>query len=101
MQTGLPAAAGPIGADSCSPDGAGRALGMESTTLATSAAVAATALVGTAGTDVTSRWYRRLDTPRWQPPGPVFGAAWSVLYVLLSSAGARAVPRGGRAYTGA
>ncbi len=74
---------------------------MESTTLATSAAVAATALVGTAGTDVTSRWYRRLDTPRWQPPGPVFGAAWSVLYVLLASAGARAVPRGGRAYTGA
>ena len=64
---------------------------MKPTTLATSAAVAATAAVGTAGTDVTSRWYRRLDKPRWQPPGPVFGIAWSALYVLLATAGARAV----------
>ena len=71
---------------------------MKRTTLATSAAVAATAAVGTAGTDVTSSWYRRLDTPRWQPPGPAFGIAWTTLYVLLATAGARAVPHGGRAY---
>ena len=25
-----------------------------------------------------SRWYRRLDKPRWQPPGPVFGPVWAV-----------------------
>ncbi|SDC88914.1 TspO and MBR related proteins [Geodermatophilus telluris] len=71
---------------------------MRSTTLATSAAVAATALVGSAATDVTSPWYRRLDKPRWQPPGPVFGVVWTVLYVLLAAAGSRAVPRGGRGY---
>ena len=59
--------------------------------LATSAAVAVTAAAGTAGTDVTSRWYRRLDRPSWQPPGPVFGIAWTVLYVLLAGAGARAL----------
>ena len=72
------------------------------TTLATSTAVAATALVGTAGTDVTSRWYRELDKPPWQPPGPVFGIAWSGLYVLLATAGARALgsagPRERRSY---
>ncbi|MGR7023089.1 TspO/MBR family protein [Geodermatophilus sp. URMC 62] len=71
---------------------------MRRTTLATSAAVAATAAVGTAGTDVTSSWYRRLDKPAWQPPGPVFGLAWTTLYALLATAGARAMPHGGRGY---
>ena len=61
--------------------------------LVTSGAVAGTAAVGTAGTDVTSRWYRRLDKPSWQPPGPVFGIAWPVLYVLLAGAGARGLGR--------
>ncbi|MBM7805121.1 tryptophan-rich sensory protein [Geodermatophilus bullaregiensis] len=65
------------------------------TALATSAAVTATALVGTAGTDVTSRWYRGLEKPPWQPPGPVFGIAWSGLYVLLATAGARALAAAG------
>src|SRR5664279_963316 len=40
----------------------------------TSAAVAATAVIGVLGTDVTSRWYRNLDKPAWQPPGAAFGA---------------------------
>ena len=34
----------------------------------TAAAVGLTAVAGTVGTDVTSRWYRRLDKPPWQPP---------------------------------
>jgi translocator protein len=78
--------------------------------LATSASVGVTALVGTAGTDITSRWYRQLDKPPWQPPGPVFGAVWTVLYVLLAVAGGRALtsleqrgalPAQRRAYLGA
>ncbi|WP_369252830.1 TspO/MBR family protein [Geodermatophilus amargosae] len=57
--------------------------------------VVLTALVGTAGTDVGSDWYRRLDKPRWQPPGPVFGIAWTALYALLATAGARTLRRAG------
>jgi benzodiazapine receptor len=57
----------------------------------TSAAVGLTAVVGTLGTDVTSGWYRDLDKPRWQPPGWVFGPAWTTLYVLLAGAGGRAL----------
>ncbi|WP_336031856.1 TspO/MBR family protein [Geodermatophilus sp. FMUSA9-8] len=59
--------------------------------------VVLTALLGAAGTDVSSDWYRRLDTPRWQPPGPVFGIAWTALYALLAVAGARA-GRSGRGF---
>lgn len=55
------------------------------------AAVAATAAVGSAGTDVSSTWYRRLDTPRWQPPGPAFGIAWTALYALLATGSGRAM----------
>jgi benzodiazapine receptor len=61
--------------------------------LATSAAVAVTAVVGSAGTDVKSRWYRRLDKPSWQPPGPAFGIVWTTLYALLAVAGAGALER--------
>jgi tryptophan-rich sensory protein len=57
--------------------------------------VVLTALVGTAGTDVGSDWYRRLGKPRWQPPGPVFGIAWTALYVLVAAAGTRTLRRGG------
>ncbi|MGY1607761.1 MULTISPECIES: TspO/MBR family protein [unclassified Geodermatophilus] len=55
--------------------------------------VVLTALVGTAGTDVGSDWYRRLDTPRWQPPGPVFGIVWTALYALVAVAGTRTLRR--------
>lgn len=64
--------------------------------LRTSAAVAATAVVGTLGTDVKSAWYRNLDKPRWQPPGAAFGPAWTALYALLALASARTVDRLGR-----
>jgi translocator protein len=59
----------------------------------TSAAVVATAVIGGLGTDVTSRWYRRLDKPAWQPPGAAFGPAWTTLYGLIAVASARALDR--------
>lgn len=59
----------------------------------TSAAVAATAVIGGLGTDVTSRWYRDLDKPAWQPPGAAFGPAWTTLYALMAVASARSLER--------
>jgi benzodiazapine receptor len=59
----------------------------------TSAAVTATAVIGVLGTDVTSRWYRHLDTPTWQPPGAAFGPAWTTLYGLMAVASARTLDR--------
>ena len=67
--------------------------GKASSLFVTSAAVAAAAAVGGAGTDTRSAWYRQLDKPSWQPPGPAFGIAWTILYVLLAGAGARALDR--------
>jgi translocator protein len=61
--------------------------------LITSAAVTATAVVGVVGTDVRSRWYARLDKPRWQPPGVVFGPVWTSIYGLTALASARALDR--------
>lgn len=66
-------------------------MGKPSPWVSTSAAVAVAAVVGRAGTDVDSRWYRRLDKPAWQPPGPIFAVAWTVLYVLIAGAGGRAL----------
>ena len=48
----------------------------------TSAAVLATAVIGSLGTDVRSDWYRSLEKPAWQPPGAAFGPAWTTLYGL-------------------
>jgi tryptophan-rich sensory protein len=59
----------------------------------TSAAVAATAVIGVLGTDVTSGWYRNLDKPAWQPPGAAFGPAWTTLYGLIAVASARTLDR--------
>ena len=59
----------------------------------TSAAVTATAVIGALGTDVTSRWYKDLDKPAWQPPGAAFGPAWTTLYGLMALASARALDR--------
>jgi tryptophan-rich sensory protein len=57
--------------------------------------VVLTALVGTAGTGVRSDRYRRLDVPRRQPPGAVFGIAWTVLSALLAVASTRTLTRAG------
>jgi len=59
----------------------------------TSAAVAATAVIGGLGTNVTSRWYRDLDKPPWQPPGAAFGPAWTTLYGLMAVSSARTLER--------
>ena len=59
----------------------------------TAAAVFATAVAGVLGTDVNSNWYAGLDKPRWQPPGRVFGPAWSTLYALIAVGSARALDR--------
>jgi len=61
--------------------------------LRTSAAVLATAVIGSLGTDVRSGWYRSLQRPAWQPPGAAFGPAWTTLYGLLSLASARVLDR--------
>jgi len=59
----------------------------------TAAAVTATAVAGGLGTDVRSDWYASLDKPDWQPPGWVFGPAWTTLYALIAVGGARALDR--------
>ena len=50
-------------------------------------AVAATAGLGARATTpaLNSRWYRRLDKPSWQPPGPIFGPVWTVIYALIAA----------------
>ena len=50
-------------------------------------AVGATAGIGAIATTAAlkSRWYRQLKKPPWQPPGPVFGPAWTVLYALIAA----------------
>ena len=58
--------------------------------LVTGAATAAAAVLGSAATDVQSRWYRRLDLPGWQPPGQVIGQVWTVLYASIAGATGRA-----------
>jgi len=63
------------------------------TLTATGAAVTATAVAGALGTDVRSGWYRDLDKPSWQPPGWVFGPAWTTLYGLIIFGTARALDR--------
>ena len=32
------------------------------------------------------KWYFDLKKPKWQPPGPIFGGAWSLLYPLMGLA---------------
>jgi tryptophan-rich sensory protein len=54
------------------------------------AAAAAGARFGpTPGHPRTAAWYLRLHKPAFTPPGPVFGAAWTVLDGLLWYCGAR------------
>jgi benzodiazapine receptor len=61
------------------------------TVLLTSAASAATALVGGLGTDPESTWYRALAKPRWYPPDIAFPLVWTPLYGLIAYGTARAI----------
>lgn len=58
------------------------------------ATICATAAgLGALGTRVDSAWYRNVATPAWQPPGWVFGPAWSTLYTLTAVASTRVLTR--------
>ncbi|AKT52505.1 DNA-binding protein [Arsenicicoccus sp. oral taxon 190] len=54
------------------------------TVSATGLAVLATAAVGSLVTDPSSRWYRRLSKPSWQPPSWAFPVAWTALYADIA-----------------
>jgi tryptophan-rich sensory protein len=41
-----------------------------------------------AGSTEDNAWYQTLTLPALQPPGPVFGIAWSVLYSLIAASAA-------------
>ncbi|MEE3919474.1 TspO/MBR family protein [Micromonospora sp. BRA006-A] len=65
------------------------------TLVKTAAAVTATAAAGAVATSTgtSSRWYRRLRKPAWQPPSAAFPVVWTPLYGLIAVAGARALDR--------
>ncbi len=56
----------------------------------TATVVGAAAVAGSLLTDPGSGWYRRLDTPSWQPPAAAFPAVWTSLYTAVALAGAAA-----------
>jgi tryptophan-rich sensory protein len=39
-----------------------------------------------AGSTDTNPWYQSLTLPVFQPPGPLFGIAWAILYTLIGVA---------------
>ena len=47
---------------------------------------AVAALGGVASTSGLRDWYDELDRAPWNPPGLVFGPAWTVLYILMAVA---------------
>ncbi|MET7467425.1 TspO/MBR family protein [Micromonospora sp. NPDC005686] len=65
------------------------------TLVKTAAAVTATAAAGATVTSsaTSSRWYRGLRKPAWQPPPTAFPLVWTPLYGLIAVAGARTLDR--------
>lgn len=49
-----------------------------------SAVVGAAVAGGRAGSGARSAWYAALDKPSFQPPGPVFPVAWTLLYADIA-----------------
>lgn len=45
-------------------------------------------LSSTTGSALGNSWYDALTLPAWQPPGPVFGIAWTILYTMIGVAAA-------------
>jgi tryptophan-rich sensory protein len=52
------------------------------------AATAASAIVGSLATQPSSRWYRSLDLPAWQPPKAAFPIVWTALYADIAATSA-------------
>lgn len=50
--------------------------------------VGAAAVAGSVLTDPTSRWYKSLDLPPWQPPTWAFPTVWTTLYTTTALASA-------------
>lgn len=48
------------------------------------AALVAVGALGALGSDTSSAWYRALELPSFQPPGPAFGIVWPILYGLIA-----------------
>ena len=46
--------------------------------------IAVVAVLGSLFTDTMSGWYQGLIKPALQPPGFVFGVAWTILYILMA-----------------
>jgi translocator protein len=62
-------------------------------TTATTLMTAATAVIGSLGTDPESEWYQSLDKPSWQPPPVVFPLVWTPLYAAIAYGTGRAIAR--------
>lgn len=61
------------------------------TSRAVAAGVVATAVVGSLFTDPSSRWFRTIRKPSWQPPAAAFPIVWTGLYALIALASASAI----------
>jgi benzodiazapine receptor len=67
-------------------------------TVGSIAGVIATAALGSvASSDVRSPWYAALRKPAIQPPGPVFGVVWTILYTDIAATSAVVLDRLGYA----
>lgn len=64
-----------------------------STLLGTGAAVAVTAVAGSAATtpEVKADWYERLSKPPYQPPPQVFPVVWPALYTDIAAVSASTI----------